>query len=261
MNPYFPNFFSQENQKMSNNNVLFKSNNDAFTQNNMMMYNMLNQMAQNKQSNQGGKCQQSENLLNGTGRKEYIDGIYEGEFLNGMRHGYGKMKYTSGQRKGGFFEGHWVNDKREGQGSITYEDNEYYFSGMYKDDLAQGKGFERIKYDDGQIETYEGDFKNGKRHGKGIVRNSGKAVYYEGGFKDGVFDDYCYCKFIDGSTYKGEVKKGNFCGQGIYTCPNGTIIEGEFDRGQINGYAVKKKNGIIIESGYYKDNKLVREDE
>ena len=50
-------------------------------------------------------------------------GRYEGEFINGCRHGFGEMKWASGDR----YVGNWSHDKQYGEGT-------YYFSSDYGPD-------------------------------------------------------------------------------------------------------------------------------
>lgn len=66
-----------------------------------------------------------------------------------------------------------------------------------------------IQYADGS--TYDGEYKDGKRHGRG------KMV------------------FKDGSKYDGDWKADNFEGQGEFTWPSGAVYNGSFKNGQREG--------------------------
>ena len=59
------------------------------------------------------------------------------------------------------------------------------YEGEFKNDKRHGKGIEYLR--NGSIE-YEGDWKDGKRHGKGIEYRKHPLVYYEGDWKDGEHD-------------------------------------------------------------------------
>ena len=59
---------------------------------------------------------------------EYSNGdVYEGEWLEGLKHGYGKMtyKYTTSHEKGKVtkrstvYEGLWEQGKKQGRGTLT----------------------------------------------------------------------------------------------------------------------------------------------
>ena len=115
------------------------------------------------------------------------DLIFEGEYLNGKKHGKVK-EYGFGKIK---FEGEYLNGQRNGKGKEYHNYNGYYiFEGEYKDNYkSKGKEY----YDDGKLKfigeyscgkiykgklyvnrylEYEGEFKNGKKwNGKGYDKN------------------------------------------------------------------------------------------
>lgn len=55
------------------------------------------------------------------------ENIYEGQWHESKRNGYGVMT----KRNGDHYEGHWVNDLREGQGSYFYHDKNKLFVGEW----------------------------------------------------------------------------------------------------------------------------------
>ena len=61
--------------------------------------------------------------------------IYNGEFKNGVRHGYGILIWPSGIK----YEGEWIDDFRNGYGVQTYENGDIY-EGNFKDDIRFGNG-------------------------------------------------------------------------------------------------------------------------
>ena len=103
-------------------------------------------------------------LINGNGKiKEYHlfseKLLFEGEYLNGKRNGFGKEYSRNGNI---LFEGEYLNGKRNGKGK-EYDINvngKIVFEGKYLDDKRNGIGKE---YDDnGQIKFF-GEYLNGKR--------------------------------------------------------------------------------------------------
>ena len=66
---------------------------------------------------------------------------YEGDLINGMRNGQGKLYYKNGNIK---YEGEFANDKFEGTGKFYYTDGNYYI-GQFKNGLKHGKGIEYYK--------------------------------------------------------------------------------------------------------------------
>ena len=103
---------------------------------------------------------------------------YEGQYLNGKRHGKGSYYFANGDK----YIGDWVEDKKHGLGASS---------------LAVGR--------------YEGEFVDDKMHGKG--------VFY----------------FADGSSYQGEWIDNKQDGNGIFIWTNGDRYEGGFKRGQLHG--------------------------
>ena len=52
-----------------------------------------------------------------------------------MKHGIGKIYYTSGS----LFDGFWANDKANGEGTFKYTNGDV-FKGFFKDGLKHGMG-------------------------------------------------------------------------------------------------------------------------
>ena len=54
--------------------------------------------------------------------------MFEGEFLKGLKHGYGKIIYPSGNT----YEGLWERDMKEGKGIMSWETLMERVSYLYK---------------------------------------------------------------------------------------------------------------------------------
>ncbi len=110
---------------------------------------------------------------NGKGKMYSSDGIelYEGEFMNGKKHGQGRYRTNLY-----VYEGGWKNDKQHGQGTINHIDGDKY-SGGWMDGVFHGRGIFTVS--DGS--RFEGEYKNGKRTGYGTFfyseRDIGKNGY------------------------------------------------------------------------------------
>ena len=61
--------------------------------------------------------------------------IYEGEWLDNKRDGYGKQIWPDESK----YEGNWLNDKANGYGKLFHYDGDIY-EGEWQDDKANGKG-------------------------------------------------------------------------------------------------------------------------
>ena len=97
---------------------------------------------------------------------------------------------------------------------------------------------------------YDGEWKNGKFHGKGSLifkEGSENAGYkFEGEFRNGS-------KFYGtditpkGNKYVGPFKNGRAHGQGNFTSADGTVAVGEFKKGKQHGtHTVTHKDGTIV---------------
>ncbi len=136
--------------------------------------------------------------------------IYNGNFLNNMKHGMGSMIYTD---TNSFYDGPWENNKRHGDnGKITRDNNDYFICRWEDDkpvgditckltlpngDVFEGKIIDNITFDtisntiigdsftNGKMiylngDIYIGDFKNNKRHGNGKITYSEDDSEYDG---------------------------------------------------------------------------------
>jgi serine/threonine protein kinase len=105
---------------------------------------------------------------------------------------------------------------------------------------------------------YEGEFKNGKKHGKGEYLMYSVKAKYEGSFIDGEFYGYgTLTNFSDNdletysARYSGYFKNNQPDGQGAYYFNDGSYFAGQFVKGEPNG-----KLGIF----YTKDQSLYKGD-
>ena len=71
--------------------------------------------------------------------------MYDGQTLNGVRHGWGTAEWPSGNR----YQGTWREGKKHGQGVFEFSNGD----------------------------RYEGQFKEGKRHGQGVQECSDGRIY------------------------------------------------------------------------------------
>lgn len=123
---------------------------------------------------------------------------------------------------------------------VTFE-----WVGGCKNGKAHGKG-KAIKYKDGKYEsTYEGEYKNGIREGRGKFSHS------DGSVKEGVFLNGQLCgegvmDSDDGITYKGHFVNYRMHGYGILKMPNGFSFEGWFVADQPYTGKMTNYDGTVI---------------
>mmetsp|Transcript_19379 Transcript_19379/g.33030 ORF Transcript_19379/g.33030 Transcript_19379/m.33030 type:complete len:268 (+) Transcript_19379:48-851(+) len=143
----------------------------------------------------------------GTVTINYSNGnVYEGSF---QPHGIGKLKYADGRISNGI----WKN------GTIIYEGE------LADNGEPHGRG--RWTYSNG---FYEGEWKNGLRHGEGMY------------------------KWTDGSSYSGQWKDDKKHGVGVKKWPDGSSYDGEWRENKKHGKGTKRHaNGDVWYTGDYRD--------
>lgn len=110
---------------------------------------------------------------------------YEGEYVNGFKHGQGTFTFSDGST----YIGEFQNNSISGYGKYEYystSENHYFciiYNGEFKDGDFHGQGrLERI-IGNGIKVIYEGAFQEGKRHGYGMLDD--QDIIYKGGWKHG----------------------------------------------------------------------------
>eukprot|EP01036_Dinobryon_divergens_P003343 gene3343-4400_t len=128
------------------------------------IYDISNNYLENFHMDHGGNAQISELLSKRTkiAHKEFVkngDGSsYDGDIVDGKRHGKGKFI----ERNGSIYNGEWKYDHKDGPGDQKYANGDIYV-GEWKADQAHGLGmFQCIS---GAV--YECQWENNKRHGIG----------------------------------------------------------------------------------------------
>lgn len=140
------------------------------------------------------------NRFDGKGVLQFRDGgIYEGSFLQGLKHGEGKRIWSSGN----IFDGIWSDDM-----------------------MVKGTYFNKE-----HCSTYVGPFSKDRKHGHG--KESWRSP------DNKVFRDPCFnwlLKEDELCKYTGGYKHGYFHGEGLYQASDGRMYKGEFVRGVPHGY-------------------------
>jgi hypothetical protein len=125
------------------------------------------------------------------------------------------------------------------------------YEGDYKDGKKHGHGI--FRYANGNI--YEGEFKDGKKHGHGIYRYANGGVY-DGDWKDGKMIGHGIFRYANGNVYDGEFKNDKRHGHGIFRYADGNVYDGEFKDGNMHGHGIYRSADGSINDGEYKDNEI-----
>lgn len=147
----------------------------------------------------------------------------EGETLNGLWHGKGKIKY----KNGAVFDGNFYYGKMEGWGILLTASNTTHIGDYKANKLWNGSGaasFSKSSY-------YEGEIVNGRYEGKGEFVNDG----YEGEWKAGLNHGSGLEVHSDGSSYAGSYQFGKRNGVGIHCSSNKVVYKGQFYAGFKHG--------------------------
>lgn len=200
-------------------------------------------------------------------KDRYVGGIDE---VTGLRQGQGSYKYSNPYFK---YEGEWVNGYKHGNGTLKFADGGYY-EGEFIDSQITGYGI-RV-WPNGS--EYKGQWKNGEKHGEGTFENHTTGEKYEGDWVmnvrhgggkwvkpnkeiiDGEFvnnqpEGQVSMRRANGDLYKGNVVRGVIHGKGEYRyLIRKMCYEGEFVQGLREGsgkyYAI---SGGYVYTGEFKD--------
>lgn len=136
-----------------------------------------------------------------TGHGVFIgpDFRYEGEFLDGLRHGRGVETWASGER----VDGTWVRDVEEGPGILFFAPSGYRCECTWTHGEITGRGIRKWK----SGERYEGNLVKHQMEGKGVLWML-KGERCEGQFASDKQNGHGVLIKADGSRWEGEFLNG-----------------------------------------------------
>ncbi len=138
------------------------------------------------------------------------------------------------------YEGDLVNDVREGRGKMIFASGNVY-NGQWKNGMMHGLG-EFVFAATG--ERYVGDFVNGTLHGQGKLYYVSGLVY-DGGFVKGKREGGGTLIYPNGDRYEGSWLVDKICGYGKFYYADGRVYRGMFfDNKMTDGFlTTKNSNG------------------
>lgn len=182
------------------------------------------------------------NLREGYGVYTYPNSFfrYEGEWHEGGKDGFGKLK----MRDGSFYEGQFINGEIDGTGIRYWAHTDNTYEGQFENGEMCGMGV--MSFGDGSL--YEGAWLNNKMEGEGVLKGTdgsgyvgafhlhkkhgeGKQIYsdtseYNGGWINGMRHGHGVMEFYYGSVYKGQWRADQMNGEGAIVHQSGVTYEG-----------------------------------
>lgn len=146
--------------------------------------------------------------------------LYEGEFVDGLRHGFGM--YTYGET-GNKYEGEWANNLKHGIGKMIFANEGEYF-GRFENGKRHGEGV--FKYKNKNI--YSGSWLYGNKHGKGTYIFDDTKMKIVGEWNEGKIIEGKWV-FPNGTYFEGKFENNLPKGSGVWHFANGNTTVGEFN--------------------------------
>ncbi|XP_073024165.1 uncharacterized protein [Primulina eburnea] len=172
---------------------------------------------------------QSTKMIIREGVDFYSNGdFYEGEFHQGKCSGSGVYNYFVNGR----YEGDWIDGRYDGYGIENWARGSRY-KGQYRQGLRHGYGVYKFYTGD----SYAGEWCNGQSNGVG-EQICADGSSYSGEFKGGVKHGLGCYHFRNGDRYAGEYFGDKMHGFGVYQFANGQLYEGSWHEGGKQGYGM-----------------------
>ena len=103
-----------------------------------------------------------------------IHSVYQGDFVDGKKHGHGKNTFNS-HPDFGEYEGNFDEGIMQGHGKMVFKNGNVY-NGDFHDDYIHGRG--TMTFNDNT--RYEGDWEHGNMHGNGKFYDQEGTMIYDG---------------------------------------------------------------------------------
>ncbi|XP_013083053.2 MORN repeat-containing protein 1-like isoform X3 [Biomphalaria glabrata] len=160
-------------------------------------------------------------LRNGYGTYVYENQFfrYDGEWVDGKKHGHGKLLMKDGT----FYEGQFTKGEITGSGYKYFATSNAKYTGEFLCGEMHGNGM--MAYKDGSV--YKGQWQKNRRQGFGTLWTQKKSIY-EGTFYEDMRDGEGKQNYDNGDKYEGHWIQDKRNGQGHLWCADGSHYEGNF---------------------------------
>lgn len=167
----------------------------------------------------------------------HIGARYQGEIsiTTGRREGHGKYSYPNPYFT---YEGEWLDGKKHGQGRLSFSDGGYY-DGEFREGEIVGEGTR--KWADGS--SYVGQFLDGLKYGNGVY-DKFDGTHYEGCWEEGKYAGEGDLTLPNGDKYKGGFRAHRYHGHGALSQPKADReYVGAFEAGVFQGEGELRERG------------------
>ena len=186
----------------------------------------------------------------GRGVHTWTDGkIYKGQYEGGFEHGFGTLTEADGLCR---YRGNFRYGQRHGYGTQIWKEKTY--EGEWQYNAVSGKG--KLSWKNGAV--YNGSFSQGRYHGNGcFVDKSGRK--YVGDWVQGSKEGSGRETWMSGMVYVGSYLQGKRHGFGRLTLPDGSIYAGGWIKNKRSGRGIhlKARNGETQHCGMWKNDQPV----
>ncbi|SDO55298.1 Antitoxin component YwqK of the YwqJK toxin-antitoxin module [Paenibacillus sp. yr247] len=177
--------------------------------------------------------------------------LFEGDFKNNLIDGNGTLYYKGGQK---YYVGEWSQGKMNGHGMLYRENGSVWYDATFVDSKITGQG--KKVYENGDY--YIGSLNDGSYEGEGKTYRANGTLNHEGQFHNNLYSGNGKAYYDNGKLqFEGTFKDGKAEGPGKLYYQSGKLkFEGEYHNGLLNGNAkVYAENGKLIYEGQWKGNK------
>lgn len=172
----------------------------------------------------------------GLGTKTFRSGdVYHGNFAYDHFEGYGHFKSLNGD----FYKGYYTNDKPNGSGESYQAQTQRTYRGGFRMGVEDGTAvITKVDYAiNGGTKKYEGEVRNGKRHGRGklyVTQLDGQMAWFNGTWTDDLLNGYGTQTSTTGRCFSGIFVNGYLEGTGTCAAEDGKTYNVIFTRGIVS---------------------------
>ncbi|CAC5419856.1 unnamed protein product [Mytilus coruscus] len=174
---------------------------------------------------------------------------YEGEWVKGKKHGFGKLLLKDGT----YYEGQFNQGEITGTGFKFFSATKCKYKGQFVKGEMHGRGI--MEFPDSS--EYEGNFVHNRKNGYGIMRTP--LTQYDGGYQSNmrhgegrmVYAPMRFDKTSNGDRYEGYWVADKRHGPGVLHCADGSIFDGNFDNDEFHGHGLYRHISGVIYDGMW----------